>query len=391
MTIPIFNVYASTSLTEPLSNAYLAFVLLLYLIYGCLEREKKDSVFSNILGLSAIAFTMIFSILIKTANISLVFCLPIAGLISLIGNKKFKDSNKRNRFLISLLIIFIVFVFSVLVLGFQTAVEINRGDIGVNPFSFSFFKALAPMFAESFFNIQWYLAYSLLFVLGIFFGLKKKKAIFPIVIFIFYFVLYAAHYRSYYFTKGIPVIKDEAIRYMSSIAFVYSIIVGLGIYYLWEWLKKLRDDRAYIYISKSISIALAIFVLAFSVCASLNCRAYFVEDEYNVRISPVLKTLEYLRNRDDILITSEHVLFQIYGSPDLKLIDFCSIDNLISIDEIDNIIRSKDVFYLAKMERDSVDEQRYKQQCLYIDSKEKEVIYLDENYKLYRLTRKTAN
>jgi hypothetical protein len=387
ITIPIFNVYASTSLTEPLSNACLILALLLYLAFLNSASEGKRLLLKNILGLSAIAFSMIFSISVKTTNISLVFCLPIAGLISLMTDKKSKDRNQRNRFLLSLPVILFVFLISALVLKYQTAIEINRGDIGVNPFSLSFFKMLAPIFAKSFFNFNWYLFYSALFIIGVYFGLRKKNGIFPIVIFFFYFILHTSHYRSYYFTRGVPVAADEALRYMTSLISVYSLIVGLGIYRLWQWLKALGRGRVNVHVRNSISIASAILILGVSIIFTLKCRAYFVEDEYNGRIAPVLKTLEYLKNKDDVLITSEHILFQIYGRADLKLIDFCSIDNQIPEDEVDSLISSANVYYLETMDRGVVDEERYHQQYRYIDSKIKEHVISGNNYQLSKLLR----
>jgi len=385
LTIPIFNVYASTSLTEPLSTVFLALVLLVYLVFNNSEHKNKDSPYKNILGLASIAFTMIFSILVKTTNISLVFCLPIAGLVYIVGKKTLKDKYSRNKFLMSLSTIIIVFLFSALVLKFQTAVEINRGDIGVNPFSFPFFKILAPVFAKSFFNFKWYLFYSVLFIVGLYFGLRKKNGIFPIVIFFFYFVLHTSHYRSYYFTRGVPVTIDEALRYMTSLVSVYSIIVGLGIYGLWQRLKTIGRNRANAQVRKSIAIAVAILVSGVSILFTLKCRSYFVEDEYNVRIAPVLKTLEYLKNKDDVLITSEHILFQIYGNANLMLMDFCSIENQIPREEVESLIRSTNVYYLQTMDRGGVDEERYQKQFQLIDSKPKELLFSGNNYQLFKL------
>jgi hypothetical protein len=385
LTIPIFNVYASTSLTEPLATVFLSVVLLVYLIFNNLEYKNKDSPYKNILGIASITFTMIFSILIKTTNISLVFCLPIAGLVYMVGKKTLKDKYSRNKFLMYLSAVIIVFLFSVLVLQFQTAFEINRGDIGVNPFSFPFFKILAPIFAKSFFNFKWYLFYTALFIVGVYFGLRKKNGIIPIFIFFFYFVLHTSHYRSYYFTRGIPVTTDEALRYMTSLVSVYSIIVGLGIYGLWQWLKTLGRNRVNAQVRKSIAIAVAILVLGVSILFTLKCRSYFAEDEYNVRIAPVLKTLEYLKNKDDVLITSEHILFQIYGNANLKLMDFCSIENQIPGEEVESLIRSVNVYYLETGERGGVDEERYQQQYRYIDSKIKEHVISGDNYQLFKL------
>jgi hypothetical protein len=385
ITIPIFNVYASTSLTEPLSNAYLILVLLLYLTFINPDIEEKRVQLQNILGLSAIAFSLIFSILVKTTNMSLIFCLPIAGLISLMADKEIKDRNQRKRFLISLPVVCFVFLFSSQVLKFQTGIEINRGDIGVSPFSLSYFKTLAPVFVASFFDLRWYLVYTLFFLAGIFFGLKKRIGILPIVVFSFYFVLYTLHYRSYYFIRGLPVMKDEALRYMTSIVSVFSIIVGLGVYYLWQSIRKTEPNRPARLLGKSLIASLLIAVLAVSMFFTLKCRAYYVEDEYNVRVAPVKKTLEYLGWKDDILITSEHILFQIYGNVDLRLIDFCSIDILIPKEEIDSLIRSASVYYLETIARDSLDEERYRPQLQYLDSKRKEHVYAGQNFSIYRL------
>jgi hypothetical protein len=385
LTIPIFNVYASTSLTEPLSTVFLSLVLLVYLIFNNSEHKNNDSVYKNILGMASIAFTIVFSILVKTTNISLVFCLPIAGLVYIVGHKTLKDKYSRNRFLMSFSAVIIVFLFSVLVLKFQTAVEINRNDIGINPFSFSFFKTLAPVFAKSFFNFKWYLFYSALFIVGVYFGLIRKNGIFPIVIFFFYFILHASHYRSYYFTRGVPVTTDEALRYMTSLISVYSIIVGLGIYGLWEGLKALGRSKVNVHMRKSVVLGLAILVLGVSLLFTLKCRSYFFEDEFNVRIAPVLKTLEYLKSKDDVLITSEHVLFQIYGNADLKLIDFCSIENQIPKKEVESLIQSTNVYYLQTMDRGGVDEERYQKQYRNIDSKSKELLFSGNNYQLFKL------
>jgi hypothetical protein len=172
---------------------------------------------------------------------------------------------------------------------------------------------------------------------------------------------------------------------MTSLVSVYSLIVGLGIYRLWQWLKALGRSGVNVHVRNSISIASAMLILGVSIIFTLKCRAYFVEDEYNVRIAPAAKTLEYLKSKDDVLITSEHILFQIYGRADLKLIDFYSINNQIPEDEVDSLIRSANVYYLEPMDRGGVDEERYKQQYRYIDSKRKEHVISGNNYQLFKL------
>ncbi len=388
ITIPIFNIYASTALTEPLSNAYLGLVLLLYLVFVDLRGQRKTSISNDILGLSAIALTMTFSILIKTTNISLVFCLPIAGFVSLICYKKKGARYQRIRYLKSLSAVLLVLLISGLLLRFQTAIDINRGDIDINPFSFSFFRTLGPIFATSLIAFKWYLFYSALFIVGVIYGIKKKIGIFPIIIFVFYFALYTLHYRSYYFTRGVPVAKDEATRYMISIISPYALVVGLGLFPLWQWFMKVFRKRINVGFLRFIGAVSILLIIYISISFSLMYRAYLVEDEFNVRIAPVLKTLEFIKGENDILITSEHILFQIYGNSDLKLIDFGSIDNQISSQEINQLMVSANVYYLQTMSRGSVDEVRYQKQYRFLDSKTKECLVTEEDYQLYRLLSK---
>lgn len=385
ITIPIFNIFASTSLTEPLSNAYLILVLLLYMTFINLEPEGKKLPFRNILGLSSIAFCMIFLILVKTANISSIFCLPLAASIPLWAEKKVTSRNQKYNLLISLPVFLIVLMLSFFELKFQTAVEINMSDIGVNPFSFSYFKALASIFVLSLTNLQWYLIYTPFFLAGIFFGLKNKKGIYPIFIFFFYFALYTLHYRSYYFTRGVPVVKDEALRYMISIVSIYSIIVGLGIYYLWLWIRRIAWKKMTETLIKSSVTTLLFIILAVSVYFTFKCRAKFVDDEQRSRVAPILKTLEYLNCKNDALITSEPILFQIYGSLDLRLVDFCAIDSQIPKNIVDSLNKSANLFYLETMNRSSPDGERYHAQFQYIDCRLKEEISFGEYYRLFWL------
>ena len=385
ITIPIFNVYASTSLTEQLSNAYLVLVLLIYLAYIGSYQEGERARFQNMLGLSAIVFSMIFAILVKTTNISLVFCLPIAGLISYFKGGKDKGGNPRRRFVISLPFIFAIFFFSLLVLKFQTAVEINRGDIGINPFSISFLKTLAPIFTRSLFKLNWYLIYTIFFIFGLFLALRKKNGTYLVVIYLFYFVLYTLHYRSYYFTRGIPVFEDESIRYMMSFVSIYALIVGLGAYFLWDWIK-IKTANWSFRIDGKLIIAFILFIgLGFSVFFTLKCRHYFYEDEQYVRVRPVTNVLDYIKDDKDVLITSEPILFQIYGGANLRIIDFCSIGILFSGKEVDTLIKNSRVYYLETISRDSIDQDRYRDQMRYIDTKPKEHVCVGQNFTLFRL------
>ena len=387
ITIPMFNIYSSTSLTEPLSNSYAILVLMLYLTFIFYPNKKRGpSALSIILGLLALIFTLTFAILVKTTNLSLVFCLPLISIIYVICDKEIRD-NKKIKFnlLITIPAILLVLIFSFTILEVLEIVDITRGDIEQDSFSLAYFKDIAPVFLKSFLNFKWHLFYFVFFLLGIFISIKNRLGLFPTIIFAFYFVLYTTHYRSYYYTRGVPVSIDEFFRYTTSMIFVYVLIVGFGIFYFLNYLKKLLKHTRFVLPFKIILFSIIVSLLFISYYFTSKNRSYFIEDEIRSRILPVKKTMEFITNENMAIITSEHILFQVYGDKELELIDFCSIDVLIPTELIDEVIKTREVIYLQTIKSDEIDRQRYPAQFEYIESKEKEILYEEDKFKIYKL------
>lgn len=387
ITIPMFNIYSSTSLTEPLSNSYVILVLMLYIMFVFYPVKKNDhKIISTLLGMLALMFTMIYAILVKTTNLSLAFCLPLVASFYFVFNKESRDNEKatKNLFMTFPVIAFVL-LFSFIFLNVLKIADINRGDIGQDPFSFAYLKNLVPVFLRSLINFKWHLFYFIFFLSGLFISIKIKYGLFLPLTFLSYFVLYTTHYRSYYFTRGVPVSIDETFRYMTSMISIYSLVVGIGIYYFLKYLRKIFT-KFKIYYSFKILVLSAIMVLLFiSFQYTSKNRAYFIEDEIRSRIYPVMKTLEFLEDENTTVITSEHILFQIYGDKNLDLIDFCSIDVLIPTDLIDEKIKTQDVIYLQTIENDSISYERYFKQFSYVESKNKELLHEDTQFKIYKL------
>jgi len=387
ITIPIFNVYSSTSLSEPLTNAYILLVLLIYIIFIYYPKNLgKTFFYCDILTILALISTMVFSILIKRVNLSLLFFLPLISLIHLYLNRQNVEAKKtlwRIIFILPLIIIVMLFCFTSL--NIMGTLHPEKNDIGKEPFSLSYFSNLAPIFMKSFLNIKWYLFYSIFLLLGLFTFMRTRLGIFPAIIFLFYFVLYTTHYRSYYFIKGAPVSEGDSIRYMMSIIGMYSLIAGIGIYYSIKYFEKAANKVRDKNISKIFFAGIILIVLIISFIFTIKNRFDSTEDEYFVRIQPVIKTLDYVNNKETIIVTSEPLIFQIIGDSNMEIIDFCSISILIPIKMIDEIFKTHKVIYLQTIEQDSINIERYALQFKYIDSKKKRILYDGKNFKIYEL------
>jgi hypothetical protein len=167
--------------------------------------------------------------------------------------------------------------------------------------------------------------------------------------------------------------------------FVYVLIVGFGIFYFLNYLKKLLKHTKFVLAFKIILFSIIVSLLFISYYFTSKNRSYFIEDEIRSRVLPVIKTMEFITNENMTIITSEHILFQVYGDKELELIDFCSIDVLIPTKLIDEAIKTREVIYLQTIKNDEIDRQRYSAQFEYIESKEKEILYEGDKFKIYRL------
>lgn len=387
ITIPLFNIYSSTSLTEPLSNSYLILAMMLYLLFVFYpNKSESQNFFSNLIWIFALFFTLIYAIFAKTTNLSLVFCLPLIAFFYIYTTKKkFNIKTVKRNFLMTLPVIIIVILISFTVLNTPGIVGIDKGDIGQNPFSLTYLKDLVPIFLKAFLSFDWHLFYFAFFIIGIVLSIKMKYGLFSVVVFFSFLFLYTSHYRSYYYTRGLSVSIDESFRYMTSFISMYSLIVGLGIYHFLKISKKILDRFKIKYLFKSILIIGLIGILCVSYYFTAKNRSYFIEDEYRSRIHPVKKTLEFVKERNISVLTSDHVLFQIYGPSNLELIDFSSIAVLIPTNMVDEKIENQEVIYLQTMEEDRVNGERYSEQFKYINSREKELLYEEESFKIFRI------
>lgn len=389
ITLPIFNVFASTSLSELTSNFYIGLLLLSYLCYVYYSSDENNSnFFMKTINNSFIFFNLGVLLLIKRENISMVLCLPLCSIAHLYFNQKNINVKKIKERLITLSPIFIIFIFFyIFILDIFSTVEVENIEIGQEAFSIAYLKLLMPIFFQSFFNIEWYFFFSIFLILGLFQIFKEKNVfIFPVIIFLFYFILYALHHRSYYFIKAGEVSMFGTIRYMMGLVSLYAIISGMGLYKSAVYIHQIVSKYQKSYFLKSINRLTSITVATLCFLVSFYVRSSFIEEEYRSRIQPVEKTCELISKDKSIIITSVPLLFHIYGGAELGIIDFCSIDKYI-LKSIKEIMKSDVnlVLLLSKQDLDTLNQQRFIHQFRLIKDIKKVVLYSGEHYLVYKI------
>jgi hypothetical protein len=338
-------------------------------------------------------------VLIKKENLSLAMSLPAATLLYLFMNRHNLDnltkSNIKANLLTYLPVILLVIVFALYVVNFNKALSAEENEISNSPFSVKYFLDLMPLFMKSYFYYKWYFFFSVFLIVGFFCMTRTGLAIFPIIIFSSYFLLYTSHYRSYFYVRGGVVNEFETLRYMTNLMSIYSLIVGVGLFGIYTIskeripkIKSLCQFKLFKYI-----FTFALLITCFFLTQRL--RTNFVQDEYYTRIQPVVKTISHFQEVDNlIIITGESLLFYIYGDENINIIDYASISSDINETDLDRLIDENYVVYIRKEEEESsLWKERWKEQYDYLKSKRKVLLYDGEKengvFRIYRIHNNT--
>lgn len=399
ISVPVFNLFSSTSLSEPTSNLYITLALLLYLALVHYPSEARYyNKFNKHLSWTAILFTFLFMVLIKRENLSLAISLPLATLLYLFLNRNNMDNRTKASIRANLLtylpIIIAVLAFAFYVINFNKTLSVEENDISSKSFSIKYFLDLMPLFMKSFFYFKLYFLFSIFLIIGFFYMIRTSLVIFPIIIFSSYFLLYTSHYRSYFYVKGGIINEFETLRYMTNIMSIYSLIVGMGLFTIYIIFKERIPKIKSLYQFKLFKYIFTFALLITCLFLTQRLRSAFVQDEYLTRIQPVIETIDQFQKVENlIIITGESLLFQIYGSENLNIIDYASISSDILETDLDKLIEENYVIYLRKDKEESLLwKERWKKQFDYLNSKRKVLSYDGEKengiFKIYRILNK---
>jgi hypothetical protein len=382
---PIMGVFHTSSLSETFSSTFLLLVFLLYLTEIDLKNKLENS--DNFILWVSLLSSLLFTVLIKRENL-IILLLPSITIIlsSLEGKYQLK------RYIYKLIPYFAMGLFIIfLYLSLIKVQEINRRenvDIGSFGFQFKFFFSLFPVFVRSFLSIEWFSIFTYLCLAGICLIILNFKRyplfLYPVLLFFGYLFIYSVHYTSYYFIKTGQVSEFETLRYITNFFPFYCLISGFSLYKL--------NDFIFIKLPKKGHGLYGLFKIALVLCFGTlliihnrGLREEFFRIEQKNRISPVTTTLSVI-NSNSIVLTDEPLLFQIFGSEDLFVIDLYQIGKSISEEKIRNLINNFDVYYLKKSFHDNeIQVKRYQDSFKIIKKLKKSEIHLHNSGNIFKI------
>lgn len=329
---PFLCLYNTSGLSETMSSVFVIMTLYFYIRKNV---EKNISNYSKVYLLF-----ILLSIIIKRDNLVLI-ALPFIDLVKYLFSDRINIKKKFvSVILVLITVIFIFFIFKVDKTLIDEKADINN----INPFSFSYFFTLFPVFIKSLFNMRFFGQFSILMVASIFIIKKiKENTIILFCISLLYLLIYTFHYRSYYMVNGnfVPNIIDT-FRYYTN--FFSILMIAFSITLFNELNYVIEKNKKFI---TTIIVACLIINFYFN----YEIRDELSAIEYNERIKPVAESLKLITN-NDIIVTDRSVLFQMFGKEDIFIVDITAI----SMDEIKtlNLLnKSKKIYYMKDEELDN--------------------------------------
>jgi hypothetical protein len=378
---PIMNVFQTSGLSETFSST--SVLLFLYLYFSMVNNgHDSKKKLEQIIHWSAIILSFIFASLIKRENLLLI-TVPIYSLL-------IPDIKVRFRVLLKRLLpigfsIFAVLLFYKYYIDLHATINAEMPDVHGFPFSFKFLYILFPIFIRSLLTFKWFALFTpfcFVGILMIFINYKNYKTFLIIfLLFFFYLLLYSSHYRSYYFIKENTATTFETLRYINNLFPFYCMLSALPLFYVYE--KFLKKNR-----TRTISNYSFLAVVFISICLLIqghSLKKYFSIIEMENRITPVEITLKSLKN-NDILVTDEPLLFQIFSDPNFEIINLYSIGKSYPESDLEKLMKYKNIYYLHKpFQDDPIQIERHQESFEIINKYKKTIISHNSYFDLLKL------
>ena len=342
---PIMNLFHTSGLSETFSSTFVLLFLYLYLTKFSRDINYHGRIY-NYIHWSAIILSFAFAILIKRENLILII-LPLLTIFSKMDKNSIQSQFKRiTPLLITILACILFYHYYIDITGSNRA---ELTDASGNPFSFDYIYVLLPLFLKSYLTFEWYFIFTYLFFIGIILILfkyrKHKNFILILFLFLIYVFIYSIHYRSYYFVKSNNATTFETLRYISNFFPLYCIIAGLPMYYLFDFFRRkfIRNQPLFKIITFFVITSLVILLIV----QSQVLKSEFSKIEYDNRILPVTMTINTL-NDNDVLVTDEPLLFQIFADPSFSIVDLYSLGKYFQESDLEELVKNENVYYLKK-------------------------------------------
>ncbi len=336
---PIINVFHTSGLSETFSSTWILLFLYMFLLKYVQRAECRK--YAYLFWLTFIS-CLIMAVLIKRENILILLTPFITLFIQSI--KKRKQTLQELFHLMPLFIlagVLLIFYTYYIKLNYTDIVE--RADIGYSTFHLRFFGAIFPMFLKAFFKAHWFFIFPYFAILGMFLIFSKIKRyitfLYPAAFLFSFLLIYSLHYRSYAFIKYGDINEFATLRYINNFFPFYCIFSGVVFFKFYEIIK-FRNLRTKVFLTKLCII----ISIAFLIFQSQKLKLQFSNIELRERITPIKEALKFADNA--IIITSEPLLFQIFGNDRVRIIELSCIGKIMQKEDIVKIIRRNNILYL---------------------------------------------
>jgi len=235
---PIFAVWGLETSAEPIANGCICLVLWFCLryVFVCPERSSR---WHGFLIWCAFTLTLFFSLTVKRENILLPIVLPFVAFLVRFTNKR-TLSSPIHRFWWMLVSAALALMFSPQLHLLQTQSS-EIAQLQKFPLTVAELVSFLPVFVSSFFVAQWYGGAIILVLIGVVVALRQGGlALFPLLLFVGYLLLYAFHIRTYYEMQSGSTDARAALRFSMSLMGMWSILAGLGTASMLRWFRRTR-------------------------------------------------------------------------------------------------------------------------------------------------------
>ena len=365
---PIFGVWGLETSAEPIANGCISLVLWFCLryIFVCPERISR---WRGFLIWCAFTSTLLFSLTVKRENILLPIVLPLVVLLVHFRNNS-TQSSPFHRYGWILASAALALMFS-LQLHLPQTQSSQIALLKQFPLTATELLSFLPVFVSSFFVVQWYGGAVILVCVGAIVALRQRNlALFPLLLFVAYLLLYVFHIRTYYEMQSGSTDARAALRFSMSLMGMWSILAGLGTASMLRWFRRTRiwtNHRVPVNWIVGCTVAA---IVGTSFFATDYFREDVVRDELRMRIEPSLTAVQAADHdpkRQTYILTLEPLILQMYANPNVNVISLRALNDEVMKDiGFDQGVVG--VLYLdEQIHRSPADEERYKSQLEYLN------------------------
>jgi hypothetical protein len=389
--LPFQNLFASATVVEPFSSLYLTLALLAYLI--CTQgksSEKRPG--QKLLEWTALLLTWTACLLIKREAALLIATLPVVTL--LLGLKERKSVTS-----FGWLIGPVAFIWVLLALFFIVTIDVTETiraeipDVEGFPFAPRFIAKLLPYFLSTLADTKLFLGLSIFIPIAIYPAVtrihKDPNIAYPIALFSAYLLIYSLHYRSYYFIRTGEVTEFDTYRYLVHIVPFYCLTVAYGMNYSFQMLS--LSVKKGVWSARAVMVSLDLAGLALSTIQSNKLRIQYSEIERETRLESVDAVLSETKrvNSPYAILTDDVLLYQIRGEGSEFLIDSRMINSAQRLDNLVQILKNREVFYVKKSYQDAeIEKNRYPILFEFLKNNRMDLKFSDpnKNFSVFRLS-----